>query len=215
MYSVEDRSSRDRLLDTTRDLLWERGYAATSPRAILAGSGVGQGSMYHHFSGKEDLAAQALAGTAARLLQAAGAALGTEGTAVDRLTGYLTRQRDVLRGCPVGRMAGDAEVVALPMLHEIVRDTFDQVRMMMTNVVAAGVEAGELAPETDPAALADTVLAVVQGGYVLARAAGDTAPFDRAVEGAVALLLAAHRSPHPHVGPAHLSPPPNDGGTSR
>lgn len=191
MYIMDDRSSRDRLLETTRDLLWERGYAATSPRAILVGSGVGQGSMYHYFSGKEDLAVQALTGTAGGLVEAAAEVLGAEGTAVERLIGYLRRERDVLRGCPVGRMAGDADVVGSPALHAIVQDTFDKVRSMMTEVIAAGVDAGELDPATEPSALADAVLAVVQGGYVLARAAGDTAPFDRAVDGAVALLLAA------------------------
>jgi len=195
MYSMADQGSRDRLLDATRDLLWDRGYAATSPRAILARSGVGQGSMYHHFSGKEDLAARALTGTAHQLVAAAAEVLGGDGAAVDRLTGYLRRQRDVLRGCPVGRMAGDADVVGSPALHVIVRDTFDQVRTMMTEVIAAGVDAGELDPDTEPMALADTVLAVVQGGYVLARAAGDTAPFDRAVDGAVALLHAARCEP--------------------
>ena len=38
------------------------------------------------------------------------------------------------------------------------------------------------------ARLADTFLAVLQGGYVLARAAGNTEPFTDAVEGAIALL---------------------------
>ena len=191
MYNMEDRSSRDRLLDATRDLMWDRGYSATSPRAILAGAGVGQGSMYHHFSSKEDLAAQALSGTASRLVDAASEVLGASGTAVGRLIGYLERPRDALRGCPVGRMAGDADVIDSPALHAIVRDTFDRVRVMMTEVIAEGVDTGELDPETEPAALADTVLAVIQGAYVLARTAGDTAPFDRAVNGAVALLLAA------------------------
>lgn len=195
MYKMNHRSSRDRLLDATRDLLWDRGFAATSPGAILAESGVGQGSMYHHFSGKEDLAAQALTRTACQLVGAATETLSAEGSAVERLTGYLTRHRDVLRGCPVGRMAGDPDVLESPALHAIVRDTFDQVRSMMTDVIAAGVDGGELDPATEPPALADTVLAVVQGGYVLARAAGDTAPFDRAVEGAAALLLAARCEP--------------------
>lgn len=191
MYNMDDGTSRERLLEATRDLLWDRGYAATSPRAILARSGVGQGSMYHHFSGKEELAVRALADTARRLVEAAAEVLGADGTAIERLVGYLQRQREVLRGCPVGRMAGDADVVGSPALHAIVRDTFDQVRTMMTEVIAGGVATGELDPATDPSALADTVLAVVQGAYVLARAAGDTAPFDRAVDGAVALLHAA------------------------
>src|SRR5919109_4943119 len=53
-------SSRDQLTGAMAELLWERGYAATSPRHVMARAGVGQGSMYHHFSGKHELAVEAL-----------------------------------------------------------------------------------------------------------------------------------------------------------
>ena len=87
--------TRDQLIDSTRELLWERGYVGTSPKAIQQRAGAGQGSMYHHFAGKKELA------------------------------------------------------------------------------------------------LAATIVAVLQGGYVLARAAGSPEPFDQAVSGVLA-LLAAH-----------------------
>ena len=41
-------------------LLSERGLEATSPTMIFKRSGVGQGSMYHHFEGKNDLALAAI-----------------------------------------------------------------------------------------------------------------------------------------------------------
>jgi AcrR family transcriptional regulator len=181
------------LIDTTRDLLWERGYAATSPRAILDRAGVGQGSMYHHFAGKEDLAATAMQVTAEKLLQRSEDDLAAEGCALDRLKAYLLRQRGVLRGCPVGRMAGDADVLDSDVLHQVVTATFDKLRERIVAVIRDGVNSGELSRSSSPDDLADTVLAVVQGGYVLARAAGDPAPFDRAVRGAVALLELAGR----------------------
>nr|WP_229673944.1 TetR/AcrR family transcriptional regulator [Nakamurella endophytica] len=201
--------TREELIASTQDLLWERGYAATSPRAILDRAGAGQGSMYHHFAGKEDLAAAAFRRTADRLLDAASAVLddpgdtggaldaggaggagggGGAGGAVGRVQAYLLRRRDVLRGCPVGRMAGDADVLGTPALREILAGTFDRIRAATTEVLAEAVRRGELPADVDPAQLADTVLAVVQGGYVLARAAGNPAPFDRAVRGAVDLL---------------------------
>lgn len=180
--------TRDHLIDTTRELLWERGYAATSPRAILDKAGVGQGSMYHHFAGKEDLAAAAMQVTAEMLLRRSEDDLAAEGSALDRLKGYLLRQREVLRGCPVGRMAGDADVLDSDVLHPVVTATFAKLRERIETVIRDGVNSGELPRSLTPDELADTVLAVVQGGYVLARAAGDPAPFDRAVRGAVALL---------------------------
>jgi AcrR family transcriptional regulator len=42
-------TSIDKLIETTQELLWERGYVGMSPRAIQDRAGVGQGSMYHHF----------------------------------------------------------------------------------------------------------------------------------------------------------------------
>ena len=52
--------TRERLITSTQELLWERGYVGTSPKAIQQRAGVGQGSMYHHFSGKPDLALAAI-----------------------------------------------------------------------------------------------------------------------------------------------------------
>jgi AcrR family transcriptional regulator len=52
--------SREKLIAATCALLAERGFEATSPTMILKRSGVGHGSMYHYFDGKEDLAVAAM-----------------------------------------------------------------------------------------------------------------------------------------------------------
>ncbi|WP_420809037.1 TetR family transcriptional regulator C-terminal domain-containing protein [Amycolatopsis suaedae] len=58
-------------------------------------------------------------------------------------------------------------------------------------ILTEGRERGELEATLDPGTTAATVVAVLQGGYVLARAAGSVEPFDQAVTGVLA-LLAAH-----------------------
>jgi len=197
MYSMPkaDSTTREHLIATTRELLWDRGYAATSPRAILDRAGVGQGSMYHHFSGKQELATAAFTETTRDLLARSEAALAGGTTAVERLQAYLAVPREVLRGCPVGRMAGDPEVMAAEPLLHLVDDVFAQMRARFVAIAEEGIAAGELPRELRADELADTVLAVVQGGYVLARAAGDPAPFDRAVAGATALLTLVGKDP--------------------
>ncbi|WP_431681703.1 TetR/AcrR family transcriptional regulator [Kitasatospora sp. KL5] len=181
-------STQDRLIESTQELLWERGYVGTSPRAIQQRSGAGQGSMYHHFAGKPGLAAAALQRSAEELRALAEERLSAPGTAYERIAGYLEREREVLRGCRIGRMAQDPEVVADPQLRAPVEETFAWLRGRIAGIVAEGQAAGELAPGTDPADTAAAVVAVVQGGYVLARAAGDPEPFHQAVRGALALL---------------------------
>jgi AcrR family transcriptional regulator len=182
--------TRDHLIATTRELLWDRGYAATSPRAVLDRAGVGQGSLYHHFRGKQELAAAALAATAEELLATAERDLtggDPPGTARDRLRAHLLRSRDVLRGCPVGRMAADPDVLDSAVLREVVAATFERLRGHVVALLRAAADGGEL--HGRPEDLADTLLAVVQGGYVLARAAGDPQPFADATEGAAQMLV--------------------------
>ena len=187
-------STRERLVTSTQELLWERGYVGTSPKAILQRAGVGQGSMYHHFAGKSDLALAAIRRTAEDMTAAAEEIFAGPGTAYDRVAAYLLRERRVLRGCPIGRMTQDRDVVQNPELRAPLDEMFGWLQGRIAEVLAEGRRRGELSTGLDPAATAASVTAVVQGGYVLARAAEDTAPFDAAVHGLLA-LLAAQRTP--------------------
>jgi TetR/AcrR family transcriptional regulator, transcriptional repressor for nem operon len=186
-------SARDRLVTATQDLLWERGYAATSPADVQRAAGAGQGSMYHHFAGKQDLAQTALHRSAEQMRADAEPLLTGPGPALDRLERYLRRERDSLRGCRMGRMTYDPEVLRTPALLDPVADTLGWLVATVADVVRQAASAEEIDPDLDPDQLAATVVAVVQGGYVLARARQDPAPFDAAVAGAVALLRSTRR----------------------
>ncbi len=187
MYT-DRMSTSERLIESTRDLLWERGYVGTSPKAILERAGAGQGSMYHHFKGKPDLALAAIRRTAEQLRAAAERSLGGPGTPYERIEAYLRREREVLRGCPVGRLTMDPDVIASDELRAPVAETLAAIRERIAGIVEEGKRQGQFAPELDTERIAATVLATVQGGYVLARAAGSPAAFDAAVDGLLALL---------------------------
>ncbi|MGX1543319.1 TetR/AcrR family transcriptional regulator [Streptomyces adustus] len=187
MYS-DGMNTSERLIESTRDLLWERGYVGTSPKAILERAGAGQGSMYHHFKGKPDLALAAIKRTAEELLATTCALLDGPGTPYERIRAYLLRERDVLRGCPIGRLTMDPDIVADETLRAPVDETLDRVRAQLARVVEEGVEQGQFPPGLDGAEIAATILATVQGGYVLARASGSPAAFDTGVRGLLSLL---------------------------
>ncbi|POX50420.1 TetR family transcriptional regulator [Streptomyces sp. Ru71] len=187
MYSKR-MSTSERLIESTRELLWERGYVGTSPKAILERAGAGQGSMYHHFKGKPDLALAAIRRTAEELRTAAGRVFDGPGTPYERIAAYLTRERDVLRGCPVGRLTMDPDVIASPELRAPVDETIAWVEARLAALVEEGKEQGQFAAGLDSEEIAATILATVQGGYVLARASGSPAAFDAGVRGLLALL---------------------------
>ncbi|MGA4843520.1 TetR/AcrR family transcriptional regulator [Streptomyces sp. G45] len=187
MYS-EGMSTPERLIESTRELLWERGYVGTSPKAIQQHAGAGQGSMYHHFAGKPDLALAAIRRTAEEMRATAEAVLGGDGPAPERVAAYLLRERDVLRGCPVGRLTMDPDVIASPELRAPVTETLQWLRERLAGIVQEGVERGEFDAALDPAEVASTIVATVQGGYVLARATGSPEAFEAGVRGLLALL---------------------------
>nr|WP_225955055.1 TetR/AcrR family transcriptional regulator [Kibdelosporangium phytohabitans] len=171
------------MIESARELLWERGYVGTSPKAIQAHSGVGQGSMYHHFTGKPDLALAAINRSAEELRERAEVAFATPGTPFERITAYFRREREVLKGCPIGRLTQDPDVMADPELRKPVQETFTWLTGRLADLLAEALE-----DTVDAHATAPALVAVLQGGYVLARAAGSADVHTRAVDGALGLL---------------------------
>lgn len=185
-------SAREQLVAAAKTILWQRGYEAMSPRAILAESGAGQGSLYHHFRGKADLAATAVNEVSADLCASAGTTLDHNKPPIDRIIGYLTQPREALRGCRLGRLTAEP-VIADEAIREPIAAYFTYVEGQIAAALDEAQHSGMLRDDLPVRELATTLLAVVQGGYVLARAFDDPAQMDRAVHGAVALLNAALR----------------------
>ena len=81
-------STSERLIGSTRELLWERGCVGTGPRAIQRRWGAGQGSMYHHFTGKAGLTPAAITRSAEELRATAEVRPAGPGGAVEGIAGY-------------------------------------------------------------------------------------------------------------------------------
>ncbi|WP_163543968.1 TetR/AcrR family transcriptional regulator [Occultella kanbiaonis] len=182
----DSTGSRERLVAAARDLYASQGVGATSPRQVLAASGVGQGSLYHHFPAKHDLALAAISATVADSLSAAAGELRGDRPALDRLRAYLERPRDTANGCRIGRLTSDQAVMSDAELAAEVGSYFSGLVERLTEVF---VEAG--LPDGAASDRAYAALAIVQGGYVLARALADPAAMQRAVRGFVSMLTPA------------------------
>jgi AcrR family transcriptional regulator len=88
-----DTDARGRLVAAAQQLFADQGVGATSPRQVLSASGVGQGSLYHHFPTKHDLAVAAVGATVEQALTAAQRELASDAPAVRRGVGYHARPR--------------------------------------------------------------------------------------------------------------------------
>jgi AcrR family transcriptional regulator len=176
------------LIESTQALLWERGYVGTSPKAIQQRAGVGQGSMYHHFKGKPDLALAAIERCAEQIKAFADKSLAGSGSAYERIEAFLMQERKVLQGCQLGRLTQDPEIVANPDLHRPVDQTFEWLRQRLVEVIDQGKADGEFSSHLQVEDTAAAIAGILQGGYVLAKAAGSDEPYYSAVRGMLAML---------------------------
>lgn len=176
-------SKKEALTKATAELLRERGYVGTSPAMILQRSNAGQGSMYHHFSGKADLAVAAMTQMTEGLRAGVEDALAHGTSVIERVAAYLDLERDPLGGCRMGRLVQEYDVVSDDRLRAPAMEYFTWLRQRLEEVLSEGVSTGELRPDTDAGTTASMCVAAVQGAYVLARAQQDTAIFRRVVDG--------------------------------
>jgi len=180
-------SKRDALLRAAKDLLWERGYEGMSPRDVLDRSGAGQGSLYHHFTGKLDLACAALEEMAEEEGAAIDEIFALSKPPLQRIADYLMRERAALRGCRLARLANETAMEQRDFRGPVA-NFLQGIENHLTEALRQARLEGRLAPEVDETSLAAMFLAIVEGGFVLARAHWDESRMTAALDGARIVL---------------------------
>ncbi|WP_305788115.1 TetR/AcrR family transcriptional regulator [Symbioplanes lichenis] len=180
--------NRRLIIDAAKGLFWHRGYSTTSPKQVMTEAGVGQGSFYHHFPAKADLGQEVVRENGRDLVASVRAAMEGLPTGRERLAAFLGSAGDALGGCRIGGFAYDAGIVDEPGLREPLGAAFNELTGLLEQVVREAQDDGTVSPKLDPATTAATLLAVVEGAFVLARATGRQASADAATAGALALL---------------------------
>jgi TetR/AcrR family transcriptional repressor of nem operon len=184
--------AKGELVKAAKKLMWERGYEAMSPRDLLEESGAGQGSLYHHFKGKMDLASVALEEVSDEMRQLARETVGTDGSALDRVFRYLDVTRDGLKGCRMGRFAAESSIAEAALRNPVER-YFRELQQVLAGALREAQADGELPKRLDASELAMMLISVVQGGFVVSRVYRDRNAINRATETAKSLLKSLPR----------------------
>jgi TetR/AcrR family transcriptional repressor of nem operon len=182
-------SKREDIVEAAQALLWEQGFEAMSPKKVMRLSGAGQGSLYHHFEGKEDLAAVALEKVAADMRTYMATVFDPEKDPMDRLYDYLLGPRDELMGCRLGRLSNEKTIIE-SKLCSFLADYFDWLDSRIIGTLNDAKAAGDLPAHLEAQQIAKCLQATIQGGFVLARGSGNPDFMVQAQEGAWAMLEA-------------------------
>lgn len=172
-------STRDRIIEASTALFMQRGLAGSGLKQIAAESEATIGSLYHWFpGGKDELAAETL--------RASGAAYQTLVEAVlDAAPDIVTAVSDCFSGAAEAlRASGYADACPVATVALEVASSDERLRLVTAEVFESWLRAGTERFEgggIDPARareLATLLVAGLEGGFLLSRAARDTEPME-------------------------------------
>jgi TetR/AcrR family transcriptional regulator, transcriptional repressor for nem operon len=168
--------TRQRIIEQAAPLFNRQGFAGCSMQDVLDATGLEKGGVYRHFAGKEELAAAVFAWSLKQAVKTRTDGLDQVGNAVERLKAVIRRfvetPSPVAGGCPLLNTAVDADD-GNATLRRLVRKAFADWRRRVGELVTQGVAAGEIRQDADPARVADTIIAALEGGLVLSRLDGN------------------------------------------
>lgn len=178
-------ATREKLIETARDLFHQQGYTPTGIAQILKKSGVNSGSLYYFFPTKEDLLIAVLEwyrdNIKTALLDLHTAHLDDP---IEKVFGLLDGYRQMLLvcefelGCPIGGLALELSS-SHPAVRSLILVNFEQ----WVDAVEGFLRGAEdRFPEgIELRSLAVHILTVMEGGMMVARTYRSTTPFDSAV----------------------------------
>jgi TetR/AcrR family transcriptional repressor of nem operon len=184
------KDTKRRIVAAAAELMYDRGVDTTSLDDILAASGAGKSQLYHYFAGKDELVAEVLRHQLDQVLQEQNLfQLDTWDGIRAWFEALVTMQQTQrgFRGCPLGSIAGDV-LDQDERLRRRAADAFARWETSLAAALQAMRDRGLLAQNADPPILAETTIAIMQGGYLLASTKRDVRPMRLALSAALAHL---------------------------
>jgi TetR/AcrR family transcriptional regulator, transcriptional repressor for nem operon len=179
--SSKQHHSRRKFLDAAVTLIRTKGYAATSVGDLCLAAGLTKGSFFHHFEDKESLGvAAARHWTEITEPLFKGAPYHSPQSALGRILAYIDFRKAIIGGelakftCLAGTLAQEVHT-SHPAIARAAGDAITaHAATLVSDIEAAMAQIGKHFDFTAES-LALHTQAVLQGGFILAKATGDVA----------------------------------------
>ena len=182
------RKARQKIVCAAADLIHKNGVVGTSVDQVLAASRTGKSQFYYYFDSKDHLVREVLRYHVEQTIDSR-----TESFQhLDTWEGIeewfkATAESDCACGCPIGCLAAEMAEKDEALRRDL-SSTFASVQSYWARGLASLKARGDLRDDADPDALAEYVVAAMQGGMLLSRTRRDTAPMKNVLRQTLAYL---------------------------
>lgn len=190
--TAKGRQTRQRIIDAAAELIYERGVAGVSLDDVRQVTGTSKSQLYHYFDDKNDLVHAVIDRQGQQVL-------GFHGPQLHSLSNWddierwrsgivaLNAARGCRSGCPLGSLANELSELD-DDARDLLVDAFSSWERLLADGLARMIEVGTLSSDADPATLAVSTIASLQGGLLLAELERSTRPLEIALDAAIAHL---------------------------
>jgi AcrR family transcriptional regulator len=151
MSAPQANSRRDELLELAAAMFADRGLRATTVRDIADSAGILSGSLYHHFSSKEEMVDEVLRGFLDWLFARYREIVETEPNPLERLKGLFMTSFEAIehRHAQVVIYQDEAKRLSSQPRFSYVDERNKEQRKMWVDVLTQGIDEGYFRPDID------------------------------------------------------------------
>ncbi|WP_217562606.1 TetR/AcrR family transcriptional regulator [Paenibacillus sp. GbtcB18] len=166
------------IIQKSAELFNVRGYAGSSIKDIMQVTGLKKGGIYRHFTGKDQLAAEAFDYATAILSERFSAAIESTDTAIEKALVIFDVYKDavndppVIGGCPLLNTAIESDDTH-PVLREQALQVMKQFLSTIQEFIQDGIQTGELRSDTEVVSLSSLILSTLEGAIMASKLTHD------------------------------------------
>jgi TetR/AcrR family transcriptional repressor of nem operon len=177
---------KDRIVETSLNLLHSKGFNATSVQDITDAAGVPKGSFYNHFASKDALGLEVMQRYSELAAQLGSVLHDSSLTPLTRLQQYFDRliaantDNDYNCGCLLGNFSTELSN-QIPAMRQAMHQSFAGWAEMLTQVIAEGQRNGSITDSQPALELANFIIDAWQGSAMRSKTEHSRVPLDRFV----------------------------------
>ena len=171
--------TRQYIIEKTAPVFNKKGYAGTSLNDIIDQTGLTKGSIYGNFENKDEVALAAFEYNVNKVSNLFREEIRKQDTIRDKLLVYPLLYEKFLKhpfpdgGCPILNTAIDADDTH-PLLKAKALTAFNNWKNAIIRLIEKGIEKKEFRKSTNAEETAIVIIALIEGGIMLAKLTGKT-----------------------------------------